>query len=198
MNKGKNKICSIIFAIVALALFVFAIVQKKKNDYVVSSEDYSIVSVGIIVSVVSVVSLFIKNKAAVVFSFIGTLAVSVFLFKQNQDVIINNNGVVILDYPVLDVLALILFVVSAVFALVKGTKWAKIVLIIVTSYLFVKGIVAFSTLVFVNKLDLVMLSYYALAVVALMASVFAYSVVLLNVKEDALEETKAEETKVEE
>lgn len=198
MNKGKNKICSIIFAIVALALFIFAIVQRKKYDYEATAEDYSIVSVGIIVSAVSVVSLFIKNKVAAVFSFIGTLAVSVFLFKQNENVIINNSGVIVLNYPVLDVLALILFVISAVFALVKDTKWAKIVLIIATSYLFIKGIVAFSTLVFINNLDLVMLSYYTLAVVALMASVFAYSVILLNVKEEVAEETKTEETKVEE
>ena len=199
---NRKKICSIILSIVALALFVVAFVMKKKNGYYPEAHDYTIVLLGLVVSVLSIIFLLTKNKTLVLVNFVATLGLSILLYKVYNEYLNSVNWATILNYSVLDVTAILLFIVSAVFALSKDQKWAKITLVSVASYLFVKGIVAFAYLVCENKLKLQMSSYYALGVIALMVSVFVYATLLLTTndscncdckKEDAEEKTKTQE-----
>ena len=199
---NRKKICSIILSIVALALFVVAFVMKKKNGYYPEAHDYTIVLLGLVVSVLSIIFLLTKNKTLVLVNFVATLGLSILLYKVYNEYLNSVNWATILNYSVLDVTAILLFIVSAVFALSKYQKWAKITLVSVASYLFVKGIVAFASLVCENKLKLQMSSYYALGVIALMVSVFVYAALLLTTndscncdckKEDAEEKTETQE-----
>lgn len=199
---NRKKICSIILSIVALALFVVAFVMKKKNGYNPEAADYTVVLLGLVVSALSVIFLLTKNKTLVLVNFIATLGLSILLFKIYNAFLNSVNWAIILNYSVLDVTAILLFIVSAVFALSKDQKWAKITLVSVASYLFVKGIVAFAYLVCENKFKLIMSSYYALGVIALMVSVFVYAALLLTTndscncdckKEDPEEKTETQE-----
>lgn len=199
---NRKKICSIILSIVALALFVVAFVMKKKNGYYPEAHDYTVVLLGLVVSVLSIIFLLTKNKTLVLVNFVATLGLSILLYKIYNEYLNSVNWATILNYSVLDVTAILLFIVSAVFALSKDQKWAKITLVSVASYLFVKGIVAFAYLVCENKLKLQMSGYYALGVIALMVSVFVYAALLLTTndscncdckKEDAEEKTETQE-----
>lgn len=207
MNKN-SKLVTIIFSIVALALFVTAfaltLILDNEKAAVVDKEN-PIMVIGIVVSALGLIMALIDNHKMlklvpiVVFALFALYIANYAETMQNAYFVANTD---FFDYPVLHFLALILYIVSAVFMVKDEYKWAKTTFVVTSLYL--------ATIIIINTMPLFYLfdvegathvSLYFIAGAALgltsAVAVLAGYMPEAEKTEEPVEEEKAEEVKEE-
>jgi len=207
MNK-KSNLVSVILSAVAFVLFVVSFVLTKTVDIskeVVTTEQTTILYVGMIVSLLGLIlnlvneHKFLKLIPIITFA-VFALYVANYADSNYMATIYGENGA-FFNYPVLNFIAIILFVVSAIFMVKDEYKWAKVTFAVTS--IFLATIITTQTMSYFFLFDIDGAAYLSLIFIAAAVMIFTPAVVGLcaflpeveaQAEEEKVEEVKEEET----